>query len=279
MLVGHHTTHFSSPIEVTSAAPDPDQLSWTAAGTDLSVSWRNGPALPNTLGRTDAQGYRISALAQVTLPAGTLAETTAVTVGSHPATLTSGVWTDPDLTGIPANSWLTWRLAEGRFVQVWKRDAGPGQLMAFANTLVERDSPLPVVAEANVTLPDFDREVLFYEHDAAGSTGSAGVQLCPSSTRLTVGTAGQPAETTGAECLQIGALFGDAAQVARLAAWGTLGGTMTPTRIGELHSYRGRAYVQRTETCALTVSSPIPLSPDDLLLALSTFSTDPTIVR
>ena len=132
-------------------------LIWTTVGGEIQVSWGQGTAPANTLGRVDRQGYLVTTADD---PAGQPKtdgrEVARVTVSGHPAVITT---TPPEST---TGTWVSWLLDDGRRIHAWTQDADTNDaLVAFADTLREQPTPLSRVFSLGLTLPGLTQQVSF----------------------------------------------------------------------------------------------------------------------
>lgn len=172
-------------------------VGWTYAAGPRSYAAPDNGSLQTPDGSTVQRGYVINAVqaipsnaqgassspasspsqAATTSDPSTVPVTRSVSVAGRAAVLThqsSTAW-----TGIfGGGRWLTWKLADGRFVHAWVGADDDNTLLAFAAGLLERPTVFTRYVQVGVTLPGYTVEG-FQELGRAGVLESAQVYLCP----------------------------------------------------------------------------------------------------
>lgn len=198
-----------SPVTPTVDGPAAtDTVFWQHEASSLVVGWTYaaGPrssaapdygSLQTPDGSTVQRGYVINAVqaipsnaqgassspasspsqAATTSDPSTVPVTRSVSVAGHAAVLThqsSTAWTGT----FGGDRWLTWKLADGRFVHAWVGADDDNTLLAFAAGLLEEPTVFTRHVQVGVTLPGYTVEG-FQELGRAGVLDSAQVYLCP----------------------------------------------------------------------------------------------------
>lgn len=183
LVVAQALAEAVSPISFPGMEQQPE-LSWTLNGAELSVMWGPGQGGAVPSGSPPPQwahasaGFTVSGAEEIVSPGA--ARVTPLAGGRAGATLSVLPDGQPpsDDSGVEADRWVTWRLADGRYARVWKAGARSDQLEALAATFADTPYTFPAVMKVGLA-PEGDAPVAAAKVGNPQSLQFASTTLCP----------------------------------------------------------------------------------------------------
>lgn len=160
------------------------ELSWSVNGAGLSVMWGpgqggavpSGSALPQ--GAYASAGFTVSDVEEIASPgAARVTPTGGGHAGATLSVLPGGQLPSGD-SGVEADRWVTWRLADGRYARVWQAGARSDRLEALAATFTDTPYTFPAVMKVGLA-PDGDAPAAAAKVGNPRSLQFASTTLCP----------------------------------------------------------------------------------------------------